>query len=176
MWNTDEYRKQASEQTAAILRKMGTIQVGDTLMDFSLEDIDGQWHRLSELVIDKTLITFVKPDCDACLIELERLSESARGPDDNEHVLLITSANPLHLQKLRADYGLGCAILYDEERYFESALEIQTFPFNLLVNSSLVIEEIHANTLLASDYERFFEEVRSRDVETAGVSTYGAKE
>ncbi|MEW5796165.1 MAG: redoxin domain-containing protein, partial [Candidatus Zixiibacteriota bacterium] len=154
MWNADEYRKQASEQTAAILRKMGTIQVGDTLADFSLEDIDGQWHRLSELVIDKTLITFVKPDCDACLIELERLRESARGPDDYEHVLLITSANPLHLQKLRADYGLGCAILYDEERAFGNALKVQSFPFNIVVNNSRVIEEIHANTLFPDDYER----------------------
>ena len=116
-WNAarhaDEYRTQAAERTAAILRKMGTIKVGDTLGNFPLEDIDGKLHLLSELVTDKTLITYMKPDCDACLEELERLRSVAKGPDDYEHVILITSANPLHMQRIREDYGLGCAILYD---------------------------------------------------------------
>jgi peroxiredoxin len=164
-WNVDrhadEYRAHAAEQTAAILRKMGTIKVGDTLPNFSFEDIDGKLHRLSEVVTDKTLITYVQPDCDACLVELERLKQAAKNQDDYDHVLLITSANPLHLQKLRADYGLGCVILYDDERRFGSTLKIQSFPFNLVVNRSRVILAIHANTLFPDDYEQFFEETRS---------------
>lgn len=160
-WQVDKYRTSAAEQTAVILREMGTIKVGDTLANFSFEDVDGKSHLLSELVTDKTLITYLKPDCDACLEELERLRNTAKGLDDYEHILLITSANPLHLQKLRADYGLGCVILYDEERLFGTALKIQTFPFNLVVDRSLAIQAIHANTLLPDDYERLFEEAHT---------------
>jgi len=159
--NADQYRTQASEQTEAVLKQMGTIKVGDTLPNFPFEDIDGKVRLLSEVVTDKTLITYLERGCDACLLELERLKQAASGQDDYEHILLITSANPVHMQKLRAEYGLGCVILYDEERRFGSLLKIQSFPFNLVVNRQRVIEAIHANTLLPDDYERFFNETRA---------------
>jgi peroxiredoxin len=160
---------QAAEQTAEILRRMGTIKVGDTLGNFPLEDIDGKLHLLSELVTDKTLITYMKPDCDACLAELETLRSVAKGPDDYEHVILITSANPLHMQRIREDYGLGCVILYDDERQFGAALKIQTFPFNLVVDRDRVLQTVHANTLLPDDYELLFEAARNQTKDGGGV-------
>jgi peroxiredoxin len=156
--NEDQYHAQAVEQTASILRQMGTIEVGDTLPNFPFEDIDGKVRLLSEVVTDKTLITYVERGCDACLLQLERLKQAANGQADYDHILLIASANPVHMQKLRVDYGLGCVILYDEERRFGSLLKIQSFPFNLVVNRQRVIEAIHANVLLPNNYERFFEE------------------
>jgi peroxiredoxin len=159
-WNAsstiEEYHAKASDMTAAVLRKMGTIQVGDTLADFVFEDIDGKEHRLSELVTDRSLISYMKPDCDACLEETERLRSVAKGPEDYEHVIMITSANPLHMQRVREDYGLKCVILYDEERQFGSVLKVQTYPFNIVVDRGRVIREIHANGLLTDDYERLF--------------------
>jgi hypothetical protein len=114
---------------------------------------------------DLTLITYMKPDCDACLDELERLRsfvgrvrfEPAGGDDIYDHVILITSANPLHMHRVREDYGLGCVILYDDERQFGAALRIEAFPFNLVVDANLVIQEIHANVLLPEDYRRLFD-------------------
>lgn len=156
--NAVQYRSRAVEQTAAVLRQMGTIKVGDTLSNYAFEDIDGHLHLLSEIVTDKTLITYLKPDCDACLEEMERLRQAAKSQDDYDHVLIITSANPLHMHRLREDYSLGCLILYDDERLFGSSLRISTFPFNLVVDRSRVILAIYANTLLLDDYERFFEE------------------
>lgn len=156
----DKYRAGAAEQTAAILRKMGTIEVGDTLPNFPLEDIDGKLHLLSELVTDKTLITYLKPDCDACLDELESLRSVATSQNDYDHVILITSANPMHMQRIRKNYGLGCVILYDDERQFGAAFKIQGFPFNLIVDDSRVIQSIHVNVLLRADYEHFLEDVR----------------
>ena len=169
--NADQYRTQASEQTAAILRQMGTIEIGDTLPNFPFEDIDGKVRLLSEVVTDKTLITYIQPDCDACLIELERLKQAAKSQTDYAHILLITSANPVHMQKLRADYGLGCVILYDEERRFGSLLKIQSFPFNLVVNRQRVIEAIRANTLLPDDYERFFDQAQTVTPAKAGAQS-----
>ncbi|MCX6834879.1 MAG: redoxin domain-containing protein [candidate division Zixibacteria bacterium] len=155
--NADQYYAQAAGQTASILRQMGTIEVGDTLPNCPFEDIDGKVRLLSEVVTDKTLITYLERDCEACLLELERLKQAANSQADYDHILLITSANPVHMQKLRADYGLGCVILYDEERRFGSTLQISNFPFNLVVNRQRVIEAIHANILLSDDYKRFFE-------------------
>jgi peroxiredoxin len=135
---------------------MGTVKLGDTLPNYSFEDIDGQRHLLSQLVTDRTIITYLKPDCDACLTELEHLRSAAVDSADFARVLLISTANPLNLQRLKADYGLGCRVLYDEERFFGSALNIQSFPFNLVIDRDRVILEIHANPLLKADYERLF--------------------
>jgi len=154
--NAEEYRSKAAAQPAAILRKMGTIKVGDTLSNFAFEDIDGELHLLNEILTNKTLITYMKPDCDGCLVELERLRAAANSPEDYEQVLIISSANPLHLRELREDYGLGCLMLYDEERFFGMALEIYTYPFNLVVNSDRVILEIYGSVLLPDDYESLF--------------------
>ncbi len=65
------------------------------------------------------------------------------------------------MQRIREDYGLGCEILYDNERQFGAALKIQSFPFNLVVDRDRVIQAIHANTLLPDDYEQLFEAVHS---------------
>jgi len=154
--NAEQYRSKAAAQTAAILWKMGTIKVGDTLSNFAFEDIDGELHLLNEILADKTLITYMKPDCDGCLVELERLCAAANSPEDYEQVLIISSANPLHLHKLREDYGLGCLMLYDEERFFGSALKIMSYPFNLVVNRDRVILEVYGSVLLPDDYESLF--------------------
>ena len=58
-WQADKFRAGAARQTEAVLRKTGAIKVGNTLADFTFEDIDGQSHRLSELVTDRTLITYI---------------------------------------------------------------------------------------------------------------------
>ena len=154
--NREKYRAKAAAQTESILRRMGTINVGDTLPNYSFEDIDGNVHMLSQLVTDRTIITYLKPDCDACLIEMEQLRETARDSSDYARVLLISSANPMHLRQLRTDYELGCRAFYDEERFFASALKISSFPFNLVINRDRVILEIHASTLMKDDYEQLF--------------------
>jgi len=169
--NAEQYRSKATAQTAAILRKMGTIKVGDTLSNFAFEDIDGELHLLNEILTDKTLITYMKPDCDGCLVELERLRTAANGPEDYKQVLIISSANPLHLHKLREDYGLGCLMLYDEERFLRSALGIYTYPFNLVVNRDRVILEVYGSVLLPDDYESLFS-IIGEPVE--GWLTFGA--
>lgn len=142
-----QYRSQALAQSRAILERMGTVNIGDTLSDFSFEDIDGNLHRLSELLVDNTLLVYIKPDCDACLEEVGRLSQTAMTPEDYRHFILVSTANPLHLRKMREDYKLGCYMLYDEERLFGNNLKISSFPFGLLLNRDRIIENVYAMVL-----------------------------
>jgi len=142
-----EYRSQALAQSRAILDRMGTVEIGDTLSDFSFEDIDGNLHRLSEILVDNTLLIYIKPECDACLEEVARLSRVAQTQDDYRHFILVSTANPLHLRKLRDDHGLQCHILYDEERFFGNNLNISSFPFGLLLDGERVILNVYAIAL-----------------------------
>lgn len=144
---SSEYRSKALAHSRAVLERMGTVAEGDTLSDFSFEDIDGHLHRLSEILVDHTLLIYIKPDCDACLEEIERLSQVAHTPDEYSHFILISTANPLHLRKMREDYELQCLVLYDEERLFGNNLNIVSFPFGLMLDHERVIREVHASVL-----------------------------
>jgi peroxiredoxin len=145
------YRSQALAHSAAVLERMGTIAIGDTLSNYSFEDIDGNLRRLSDILVDNTLLIYIKPDCDACLEEIDRLSKTAHTSGDYSHFILISTANPLHLRKLRDDQGLQCLLLYDEERLFGNNLKISSFPFGLLLNRERVIEEVYASVLSDED-------------------------
>jgi peroxiredoxin len=151
----ENYRSDALALSRAVLKKMGTVAIGDTLTDFTFEDIDGELHSLSDILADPTLMVYVKPDCDACLEEIDRISQIAESPDDYRHFVLISTANPVHLQRLRADFGLGCYIFYDEERFFGNALKIESYPFGLLVDSRREIEEVYVTTLPEDQLSEF---------------------
>jgi len=148
-----EYRSKALAHSRAVLERMGTVGLGDTLSDFSFEDIDGNLHRLSEILVDNTLLIYIKPDCDACLEEIERLSQVAKTAEDYRHFILISTSNPLHMRKLREDFGLRCYQLYDEERFFGNAFKIESFPFGLLVSRSRIVLAAYANALSTDQLE-----------------------
>jgi peroxiredoxin len=154
----ESYRSDALALSRAVLKKMGTVAVGDTLTDFTFEDIDGEVHSLSDVLTDPTLIIYVKPDCDACLEEIERISQVAETPDDYRHFVLISTANPVHLQRLRSDFSLGCYILYDEERFFGNALKIESYPFGLLVDSGREIQEVYVTALPEDQLSEFLKQ------------------
>ena len=147
MEHLQEYRSQALSSTRAVLDKMGTVEVGDTLSDFSFEDIDGQFHRLSDILIDNTLLVYMEPGCGACLDEIETLSKTVKTPDEYRHFVLISTANPLHMHKMRDEFGLKCLMMYDEQRVFGNNLNIVSFPFGLLVSRERVIQNAYAFVL-----------------------------
>ncbi len=148
-----ETRARGVNTTRAILDRMQTIEVGDTLFNYVFEDIDGREVSLDDLVTSRTVITYMQTDCDGCLLELEEMIKTVTDPADYRHFILISSANPLHLRKLRDNFGLDCAILYDEERQFGHALNIYSYPFSVIVNGSRVILDIRADALWAEDFK-----------------------
>jgi len=146
-------RRDLTLQTNQILAKMQTIKVGDTLGDFTFEDIDGHPRSLRELAQGTTVISYISPDCGACINELEELHKAVSDSEEFSHFLLISSANPLHLRDLREQFDLQAVMLYDEERAFATGLGIFTAPFNMVVDGSLRITDIKAGQMYREDFE-----------------------
>ena len=153
--NAKDYQERRHEQTKQILEQMSTINVGDTLPNYALEDLNGKIWQLSELIDDRAMITFFKPDCGACEQQLDEFGKTALEPSK---LILISADNPLHLKALAEADGIESVILYDENRFLLEALGITISPFNIVLNHSLVIERIEAGTMMADDLTREFEE------------------
>lgn len=150
-----DYQKQRQTQTNQILEQMGTIKVGDTLPNYALEDLEGRIWQLSELIDDRAIISFYKPDCGACEQQLDAFRESGL---ESSKLILISADNPLHLKALAETDGIEAVILYDENRAVSEALGITISPFNIVLNHSLVIERIEAGTMRADELAGEFKE------------------
>ena len=150
---TEQFKLAKRMRTRQILERMNTISFGDTLPDWGFEDIDGNWFMLSELLSERTVVTFLDPGCVPCILAIEQMREALDNPADSRYFVLVSSAGPDILRDFRQEVGIPFRILYDEDGAFDSELNITNDPFNLIVDQSSVIVDILAGRLTA-DYVR----------------------
>ena len=147
-------RIEGPRRAAYTLERMGTVSIGDTLPNFQVEDIDGNWHTLKDLVVDYTVLTFIRPECDGCLLEMEQLQSSALMDVEFKYFLFISTANPLHTAQLRDKYGINSVFLYDNESAITRALNVMSYPFSLHLDRSLVITGVTDTWIDIREVER----------------------
>jgi peroxiredoxin len=143
--------KSREQVTAEALDRMRTVRIGSSLSDFSFEDIDGRRWRLGEAVPGKALICFVSLGCQSCLDELAMLSEQVTGSRLMLTAVVVSSSNPLNLKKMRDSLHLPFPVLWDEDKAFQSSLHIDSYPFNLVVDSGLIVKNVIVGSLKRED-------------------------
>lgn len=143
----DRFKERRVENKEAVLAQMGTIADGDTLPDIFLHDLAGEKVYLRDIIAGRSLLMFFEPDCELCLVEMETIQDKISNQNDFERFIMVSQANPLQLIKLRDRYQLQSPVLYDSEQFFRSQLKVFTFPFNMIIDRNLVIEEIFAGGL-----------------------------
>ena len=142
--------------TQMVLSDMGTVAVGDTLKGIVLEDVDGTTFSIPDDLENPTVISFMNVHCDGCLLELEAAASFLRKHDKAGHFVFITTGNPIHFRKLRDNFGLTSAFLYDDGGVLETALKVSDFPFNIIVNGKGVILELRAGNLTDGELTGIF--------------------
>jgi peroxiredoxin len=155
--NKGNYLQTREFQTKAILEKMENLAVGDTLANHAFFGLDLNLVSLSKLIKRKAVLSFADPGCGACLSQLEELQGAVTDSADYRYFILISFTTPLLLKEYKETYELGSRILYDENEEWKNSLGIKIAPFNLIVNSSLVIERVIAGQMTAKDFEDIIE-------------------
>jgi peroxiredoxin len=148
-------KKWRAEKTKEVLEQMGSgLAVGVPLPDVELEDMTENPVKLSQVVGPRSMVSFVSPDCGACKIAMERLKKIA---SDREQTcfIMISSSDPIELTSLRDSLGLNCIWLYDRDNEYGHELGVFSFPFNVTVNKSLIIEDV----ILGAPEEGQFEDI-----------------
>jgi hypothetical protein len=143
-------------QTALVLDKMQTIQVGDTLRDFTFADLSGQPIRLSEHVTGLTWIAIIEPSCETCVLNVRRIKSVLPDSLATHRVVFISGSNPRDMQDLRNSVGIGSLFLYDHKRQWSNGYKFNAFPFHMLVDRGLQIREIVIGDLSEDQIKRVF--------------------
>lgn len=155
-------KKMRAAFTEQILEQMEHLQVGDTLPNVTLMDLERNEVSLYSRLADRTMLVFFDYSCENCLIELEHLASSVRDSAAAARIILISGTNPLYLLELREQHALRSPILYDDHHRYQNALGVNTYPFNLFVGRDGVIDSVIASPLGASDFETFSHAVGRR--------------
>lgn len=142
-----EFSEKKAEINRALLEKMGTIEIGDRLENFRLENISGDSVNLYDLFLDRTLLIYMEPFCNACDIELMHLKEVLGTHDVGGRTIIISPAELEVLQDAIEGLPSSCVVLRDNEYIFASTLQIQALPFNMLLNKSGDIVQVFLNAL-----------------------------
>lgn len=148
-------KKMRAAFTQQILQQMEHVQIGDTLPNATLLDLERNTRRLHSMLSDKSLIIFFDYSCENCLVELEYLGKVVKDSILASNIILISATNPLFLLDARNEFGLKCPILYDDRQQFMNALGVDTYPFNLFVGSDGVIDSVVASAMGQSDLDQF---------------------
>jgi len=114
--------------------------------------LEGNHVELEKVVISPTFMTYFLADCHSCLEQLAFLSGQSQFIEPGLLFILVSHSNPFELKELKSRYKIEFPILYDHWNQFGSNLKIDTYPFNILVDSGLVVREIIPGELLESDY------------------------
>lgn len=149
----DALRERAEIQEA-ILREMGTLAIGDTLFNCVFTGLNLKPARLADWVTSRTLLSIVDPDCEVCTKEIEFLCNQLLPKTLENQVLFLSAANPLLLSELQNAYAPVVRILFDYNREWIGRYRISTFPFNIVIDSHLVVQEIIAAQIVPEDLTR----------------------
>jgi peroxiredoxin len=155
--NAHRFRESREKTTEALLNRMQTLRVGDTLSDHTFEDLKQQRTRLTDMVHGRTLLMFLSPDCSMCLDELENLRNAIADSSDFRHFVLISPDDRLDLLRAQELYDIPCPILWDRDNTYAGNLQINAQPFNVVVSGSLEIERLAAGPLSEKELREIVE-------------------
>lgn len=147
-----ENRTQWTEQ---ILEQMPDLRIGDKLPDFQFENLDFESVSLSSVIKGKTVLAIIDPNCHSCIEDIEILIKTAKTDEAFSRFVFISSGNPRYLMDLRDEYNLKSPILYDHERMLMNQFQIKMFPFHIVINKDMIIEEVIAGKMVEDDIIRF---------------------
>jgi peroxiredoxin len=140
-------KKNRIAQTRVLLEKMGSgLDIGVTLPDAHLEDMNGALVDLSEILCERSMVGFVSTSCGFCKLEVERFNKLATDPKRQSCLILISDAPPADLLDFRNELNIQCQLYYDPDGTYQSALGVYTFPFNLIVDENRTIQDIIPGT------------------------------
>lgn len=132
-----------AETTRNILDQMGTgLNVGVTLPDAQLEDLNGDTVDLKTIVGPRSMISIISPDCGACKSQLELFKKELTDPAQQRRFILLSGSGPEELRDLQNEYCPGCRFLHDPGNGYMLTLNVVSFPINFVVDQSMTITDI----------------------------------
>ena len=146
----------------ATKEKYEVLGVGDEAPDFTLVDLNGKEHRLSDYKGQGVFLNFWGTWCKPCAKEMPAMDRQYEVyKDQGVHVLAVNIAQSnFEVERFAKQYGLDFPIVIDKTKSVMEAYNIDPLPTTLLINSEGKIEQIVRGEMTEQDIAQFMEQIR----------------
>lgn len=138
------------------------LEPGDQAPNFSLVDLEGNEHKLSDYKGQGVFLNFWGTWCEPCKEEMPAMdSQYAAYKDQGVQVLAVNIAQSDFEVKSFADqYGLSFPVVIDKTKDVMTAYNIRPLPTTVLVNPEGDIERIITGEMSEQDIQGYMESIK----------------
>ena len=146
----------------ATKEKIEVLGIGDEAPDFTLVDLKGEEHRLSDYKGQGVFLNFWGTWCKPCAKEMPAMDHQYEiYKEQGVHVLAVNIAqSDFEVQRFASQYGLDFPIVIDKTKSVMEAYNIDPLPTTLLINPEGDIEQIIRGEMTEQDIAGFMEKIR----------------
>lgn len=138
------------------------LKVGDKAPDFTLQDMEGTPHKLSDYEGEGVFLNFWGTWCAPCVKEMPAMDRQYKEfEEQGVQVLAVNIAqSDFEVQSFVDRFGLSFPVVIDKSRSVMNAYNIRPLPTTILVNPQGEIERIVTGEMTEEDIQGFMEEIR----------------
>ena len=146
----------------ATKEKVEVLGIGDEAPDFTLVDLNGEEHRLSDYKGQGVFLNFWGTWCKPCAKEMPAMDRQYEiYKEQGVQVLAVNIAQSnFEVQRFASQYGLDFPIVIDKTKSVMEAYNINPLPTTLLINPDGKIEQIIRGEMTEQDIAGFMEQIR----------------
>lgn len=149
------------ENTAVIPNNGAPLEVGNIAYDFTLKDLEGNSHTLSELRGQPVIINFWATWCAPCRIEMPELQAAFERYADDD-LMILALDNDESADAVRAffydEMDLTFTPLLDDGSQVAELYGVFNFPSTFFVNADGEITAIHRGPMVESQIDGYMAE------------------
>ncbi|MFC6038484.1 thiol-disulfide oxidoreductase ResA [Paenisporosarcina macmurdoensis] len=146
----------------ATKEKVAVLSIGDEAPDFTLVDLNGEEHRLSDYKGQGVFLNFWGTWCKPCVKEMPAMDRQYEiYKEQGVQILAVNIAqSDFEVERFASQYGLDFPIVIDKTKSVLEAYNIDPLPSTLLINPDGKIEQIIRGEMTEQDIAGFMEQIR----------------
>lgn len=147
---------------SATAEDVAVLKVGDQAPDFTLTDLDGESHKLSDYEGQGVFLNFWGTWCEPCAKEMPAMDrQNEIYSEKGVQTLAVNIAqSEFEVQSFADQYGLTFPIVIDKNKSVMHAYNIRPLPTTVLVNPEGEIQRIITGEMSEEDIAGYMEEIR----------------
>lgn len=145
----------------ATKEKNEVLGIGDEAPDFTLVDLNGEEHRLSDYKGKGVFLNFWGTWCKPCVKEMPAMDRQYEiFEEKGVQILAVNIAQSnFEVQRFADQYELDFPIVIDKTKSVMEAYNINPLPTTLLINPEGKIEQISHGEMTEQDIANFMEQI-----------------
>lgn len=146
----------------ATAEDVSVLKAGDKAPDFSLVDLEGNTHKLSDYKGQGVFLNFWGTWCKPCAKEMPAMDRQyEQFKDQGVQVLAVNIAqSEFEVQNFADQYNLSFPVVIDKTKSVMTAYNIIPLPTTVLVNPEGEIERVVTGEMTEQDIKGFMEEIK----------------